>query len=268
VTGTTKSVAARPMRTEWDDAAAHWKAGGRRLWRDASDAVNLMWLAGLALPLRGCRVFKTDLFDEAFAGGLLGWLQEQGAEVAACDLCETVVALASARDPRLRSFAGDVRRIPLAAGSAGAVLSNSTLDHLASLKEADAALREFHRILRPGGKLLLTMDNPFNPLLFLRSLAPALFRKLGLMAFQSGATCGPRRLRRMVEEAGFAVETAGAIFHTPRVAVVWMCHWLERRGRRRLPGWLSRTLTAGERLGRSPLRYLTGHFIAISARRL
>jgi hypothetical protein len=69
-----------------------------------------------------------------------------------------------------------------------------------------------------------------------------------------GATCGPRRLRRLLGGAGFRVEELAALLHVPRILV--------RAARPPL-----RLLMEGERLERWPTRYLTGQFVAVRARK-
>jgi len=69
------------------------------------------------------------------------------------------------------------RRLP---GSLGAllktfdtVLSNSTLDHFDGAAQIRVSLAEPARVLRPGGRLLVTLDNPANPLLALSKALPS-----------------------------------------------------------------------------------------------
>ena len=87
------------------------------------------------------------------------------------------------------------------ARAAGASLSDavrvgvylSTLDHFEDAAQIEVALGELHRVLRPGGHLVLTLDNPANPLIRLRNALPeAWARRTGLSPFAVGATLGRR----------------------------------------------------------------------------
>ncbi len=212
------------------------------------------------LPERGLtRLLKTDLFEEAIGEGLYPLLQSKADRVEAIDVSEAVIAAARSRHPLLDARLADVRRLPYEDCAFDAVLSNSTLDHFDSLADVADALRELHRVLAPGGVLLLTLDNLANPLVALRNALPfEWLERIRLVPHYVGATCGPRGLHRLLRGAGFEVERIGAVMHVPRVAAL--------AGAAVLPGRpLLRFLLACERLGRWPTRYVTGQFVAARA---
>jgi SAM-dependent methyltransferase len=162
----------------------------------------------------------------------------------------------------------DVRRLPFAAGLFDCVFSDSTLDHFDSEGDIEQSLHELCRVLRTGGTLLLTMDNPRNPIVWLRNLRPGFWKRLGLVPYMVGVTCSARRLEHLMAAAGFEILANGTIMHSPRVLLVPICRWLARHGGRRRPpprwlNWLHRV----ENLDRLPLRQLTGHFVAVVARK-
>ena len=198
------------------------------LWRRHSDAVNSSLIAQW-LPAGACRhLLKTDLFDEAMA-----------------------------------------RRLPFADATFDVVVSNSTLDHFDARDDIRIALRGLHRVLRPGGTLVLTLDNLANPLVALRNALPArLLRRLGLIDYPVGVTCGPWRLRRLLRESGFVVLDSTALLHCLRV--------FEVAALRRLPADLPsvkqarilRRLARWERLAGWPPRFITGHYVGVCARKV
>jgi SAM-dependent methyltransferase len=239
----------------WDGVFARWKehAGASSL-RAYSDAVNTALVAEW-LPSDAGRVLKTDLFDEAVAPGIYPALLDRGASVVGIDVSPAVVEAARERHPGLDARPGDVRRLEFPDSAFDAVVSNSTLDHFATLDQAATALRELRRVLVPGGLLLLTLDNGANPLVALRNALPSrLAGRLGLVPYPTGATCGPRRLRRLLADTGFRVEETTALMHFPRLLL------------RAAPA-LAPLALASERLAASPTRYLTGQFVAVRARR-
>jgi SAM-dependent methyltransferase len=250
----------------WDAVAYEWtRSGSRRLWRAHSDAVNgallVRWLP--AEPVE--HILKTDAFDEAVAAGLYPLLASRAFRVTAVDVSQPVLDAARRRYPKLETVKADARKLPFEAETFDAIVSNSTLDHFEHHEHIAEALRELARVLRPGGTLLVTLDNPVNPVVAVRNHLP--FRPVRLVPFSVGATCSPKRLRRMLGEAGFAVAEIDAIMHCPRLLAVPLAGVLEGRARqdahRRYLGLLNRF----EFLGRLPTSILSGHFVAAKARK-
>src|SRR5262249_19233604 len=139
------------------------------------------------------------------------------------------------RDLRLLPCSTDVRRLGLRSETFDVVFSPSTLDHFARTDQIVLALRELRRVLRPGGRLLLTLDNPRNPILRVRH---RLYRPSGrgsrLMPFAMGATVGRGRLVAALEIAGFEVLDSRHVVHTPRVVGLWLGEWAARAGHARV----------------------------------
>jgi SAM-dependent methyltransferase len=245
------------LSSSWDAAAASWPAGPPPLWRLQSDAVNRR-LVGRWLPHGLGSVLKTDLFDEFASEGVYPALAERARDVVGIDVSEAVAAAARRRHPALDSRVADVRALPFADASFDAAVSISTLDHFDDVGEVQRALEELARVVRPGGVLVITLDNPLNPLVAIRNLLPAsAARRVRQVPWDTGWTCGPRRLRALVSGAGFRVERQTAVLHAPRALVAMA-------GRRGSPG-ATRALVAIEALGRLPTRYVTGHFLAALA---
>ena len=249
-----ESTAAR-----WDLVAEAWGPGPPPLWRLHSDAVNARlierWIPG---PVGS--VLKTDLFDELASPGLYPVLRSRASEVVGIDISPETRGAAAARHPGLGTEVASVVELPFDDARFDAAVSNSTLDHLPGREEVAAALAELARVLRPGGRLLITLDNPLNPLIAARNALPAeTARRLRGVPFGAGWTCGPRRLRAMLRESGFEVAQETAIMHAPRVAVAALDR---RRPWRRDSARVVARLLEAERLERWPSRYLTGHFVA------
>lgn len=238
------------------------------LWRAHSDAVNVALLEQW-LPREACTfLLKTDLYDEAAGEGLYPLLAEHALHVAGVDRAASVLAAAALHYPQLLAVSADVRQLPFASETLEIVVSNSTLDHFHSLSEISAALAELHRVLRRGGRLLLTMDNLANPLVALRNALPfRLLRRLRLVPYPIGATCGPRRLKRLLRQAGFEIGETAALMHCPRVLAVALARWWQRHGSEKEQARFLRRLGRWERLAELPTRYLTGYFVGIDARK-
>jgi SAM-dependent methyltransferase len=256
-----------PSTAYWDGVMAEWADARDALWRRHSDAVNAALLRRW-LPAGAGRVLKTDLFDEAVSGGLArGIAGAGGYRVFGIDAALGVAAAArEAAGVSLRVGVADVRHLPFAAGAFDAVVSLSTLDHFDSTGDISTALSDLRRVLRPGGTLILTLDNPLNPAVGLRNRLPSrLLVRAGVTPYRTGRTVGPRRLLSLVTAAGFTVRETTAVLHVPRLPAVRLCRRAQRRGGADAPARLLRRLLAFERLASWPTRFLTGHFIAVRA---
>jgi SAM-dependent methyltransferase len=246
-----------PLATDWDRVLESFPPDGGGILRTYSDAVNRALLRRW-LPEQADSLLKTDLFDEAVAEGLYPLLRERATHVVGIDISESVLAAARARYPALRAERADIRALPFADGTFDVVVSISTLDHFGCVEELESAVGELHRVLRDGGTLVVTLDNLLNPLVALRNVLPqSPLRRIGLVPYALGVTCGPRRLRRILATRGFAVAEIDALMHVPRVVVRMLAPLLHARA--------SAALLAAERLGRHPTRMVTGQFVAARA---
>ena len=251
---------------EWDGYAESWiDESPQRLWRLHSDALNARLLSRWLPRERVGLIVKTDLFDEAVTGGLYSQLMEKADCVAAIDVSTRVVNAAHERHSGMLAIAADVRDIPLEDECADVVVSFSTLDHFDEFDDIPTAMREVFRILRPGGTLILTMDNPSNPVLAVRNSLPfVLTHRAGLVPYPVGRTHDARTMTRLTEEAGFDIIERTSIMHAPRLLAI-QCLRLADADARKSQHRIARVLMAFERLERLPSRFFTGHFIAIRA---
>jgi SAM-dependent methyltransferase len=254
----------------WDDVVEAWEPTlVHRLWRAHSDAVNIELLRRW-LPADAGIVLKTDLFDEAVGRGLYTELADRSSEVHGVDLSAAAVAAAGRRYPGLEARRADVLALPFPDASFDAVVSNSTLDHFETHAELRAGVAEIGRTIRPGGILVITLDNRSNPIVALRTTALLRpLQRLGAIPYFVGATHGPRGLARLLRETGFEVAELAAFMHCPpqlaaRRAVSSGAVSESGEGTDR---HLRRVLRF-ERMGNWPTRYLTAHFVgALAIRR-
>lgn len=256
-------------REYWDLVADDWSTNRpHALWRRHSDSVNSALLREWLPSPQVASLLKTDLFDEAVSEGLYPLLVEYAGQVVGIDVSQSIVDAAKKQFPKLQSHKADVRELPFPDASFDVVVSISTLDHFDSREDIQSALGELYRVLRPGGSLLLTLDNLSNPIVWLRSVIPSrLLLALGLVPYEVGTTCHPRQLKAYCGEAGFEVLQATAIMHCPRVMAVAGARLLAKRGSERAQSRYLRILGSFENLGGWPTRFISGHFTAVRARK-
>lgn len=257
-----------PKRSSyWESIADKWKmTRPDRLWRKHSDAINqsllFRWLPEQPVPW----LLKTDTFDEAVGEGLARILRTRAHTVIGMDLSFQNVQLACRGGTSVRGACADVRYLPFQDQSFDVVVSNSTLDHFQTLDEITVSLRELYRVLRKEGQFIVTLDNLVNPTIAVRNHLPfKLLNRMGIVPYFVGATCGPRRLQKLLREVGFEVRDVTAVLHCPRLFAVLVAKFLCSRAKPPAQQHFLRWLQTFEGLSRWPTRYITGHFIAVRA---
>ncbi len=235
----------------WDAVAREGARHAAPLWRRQADEATALLLARWLPEGALGRVLKTDLYDESCTEGLAPVLGPRARFLLGIDVSPVVAHTAHARTGVAAAVA-DARALPFRAASFDAAVSNSTLDHFASTKEIERALRELERVLVPGGILILSLDNPLHPLVGLRNRLARLWRRLGVIPYAVGATHGPHGLRAALEGSGFVVLELAAVHHFPRLLLVAA----ERLLARRFAATVLRAARRAEALGRWPTRFV------------
>jgi SAM-dependent methyltransferase len=113
-------------------------------------------------PVDGLRVLEVA----CGRGGVGRELARAGARVTGCDFSSAALRAAATKvhssnghPPLAALVQGDAQSLPFADASFDLLVSCETIEHLPQVR---AALREMHRVTRPGGKLFLTTPNYFN----------------------------------------------------------------------------------------------------------
>jgi SAM-dependent methyltransferase len=161
------------------------------------------------------RVLKTDLFEEAFGDDqLLGDFPAAPRLLSGIDVAPLIAAKSQQRFTFLRGnlAAADLRNLPFRDASFDWIVSNSSLDHFASQQELESALRELCRLLAPGGILLVTFDNPGNPLYHALRFAA----RQGWAPFPLGQTLSLSDTHRLVKGQGLTVQSDHYFLFNPR----------------------------------------------------
>lgn len=212
------------------------------------------------------RLLKTDLFEEANgADHILYDVAPTPALRFGFDITPATARKAARRFAPIEAglFCCDVRRLAIASQSLDIVVSTSTLDHLDSADELRDAIAELARTLKPGGRLVITLDNPRNPVYWILRLLSRLKR----LPFHLGITRPRAGLIDMLQQAGLEVLDSGMLIHNPRLLSTALFLVLRRvlgdRANRPIAGLL-RLFAALDRL---PTREYTACFSAVHARK-
>ncbi len=136
-------------------------------------------------------------------GAVLLTLRPLGYAIQGLDYAQGALRATRAHDPSLPLVAGDVHQLPYAAGALAAYLSFGVLEHFEG--GMLPALLEAERVLRPGGRLVLTIPYPN----WLARLVRWRERRRGGSGLRDDAfyesTHNARQLRAAVRAAGFRI---------------------------------------------------------------
>ena len=241
-----------------------WRAHMRQVYKGLAGK----WLGGS----NGGITLKTDLYDEATTKYNLIPLFGQRCEcIFGIDASFEIAAAAKRRmisewNGWGNAVVSDIRNSSFNADSFDLIISNSTLDHFPNKNDIIVSIKEIRRMLKPEGVLIITLDNPLNPVVFLRNvLSYKLLKFFGIIPYYMGVTVSRHELIRILESNGFSVHDSTYIDHSPRILVIWIGNIIEKLACERIKVWFLRLLGICECLERFPMRYMTGYFIAVKA---
>jgi SAM-dependent methyltransferase len=215
------------------------------------------------------RILKTDLFAEALqpSRAFLWEMLKSNDSIVGIDISAEIAS--RAKDSAIKYAPGssaeyvncDVRHLPFVSNSFDLIVSDSTLDHFRSENEIVIALSELSRVLKPGGILVITMDNKGN-------LTEPLFRlwlALGLSYFFIGQTYSIKELKQALARVGLRVTDTTAIIHNPRFFTRKIIALLHKGNPTRFNRGIKRGLDILDGLERKGTKYLTAQFVAARA---
>jgi len=227
-------------------------------------AVFLSWIRR-SLPSASLdSILKTDLFEEANGQDrILHALVPQARRKVGIDIDEPTVHQAHAPGGEFLSLCTDVRSLPFPDGAFDLIVSTSTLDHFEVAADLPRALHELIRVLRPGGTLLVILDNPLNPLYHpLKWIT-----RRGLSPFRLGHTLSARALTAELRAAGLRIHSTAYLIHNPRLLSTALFLGVRTLLGRHASPVIGALLALFELLGHLPTRCFTGCFSAVAARK-
>jgi SAM-dependent methyltransferase len=214
----------RAQRQSWETLAAGLPdfrdAHSTRYYRECEIALMQRAFG----DLRGKRLLKLDLWNEAFNTRIAGWAEQNGAQVFALDASREVVARAQSNARHeghaLTLLRADIRELPFADSSFDLLYTMGTIEHVA---EYEQAVREIARVLRPGGRAIVGV--PYKWDVGLRPLLVAALEALGRYPYSPEKCFGAGELRGVVESAGLVFVARTGILTFPgllRMADLWL----------------------------------------------
>jgi SAM-dependent methyltransferase len=217
-----------------------------------------------ASDLRPRIVVKTDTFEEANGYDHVLPHVNLGQRLSlGFDVEYRTVAKAKRRhqDEVLKFINTDARSLAIRSNSVDLIISTSTLDHFETREEFVASIREFARVLHPEGRMVFTIDNPWNP-----GYVPlyALFR-LPFAPFKLGYTPTRTRLNADLREAGLTPTAWRPIIHNPRLITTLIFLALRKTFGASVNGMVSGYLNLFAKCEFFPTRWFTCVFIAVCA---
>ncbi|BEK93965.1 class I SAM-dependent methyltransferase [Nocardia seriolae] len=129
------------------------------------------------------------------------------APVTGLDYDDSAVAHVRAKYPRVEMVQGNLAELPLADASVDIVVNFQVIEHL---WDQSQFLRECLRVLRPGGKLLISTPNRIT-------FSPG--RDTPLNPFHT-RELNAAEMTELLAEAGFTVELMAGIFHGPELVAL------------------------------------------------
>ncbi len=172
----------------WSSPAGQLRARRRA---DLLLALGRVGPGSLVLEL-GCGI---GIFSELLSGS--------GARLVGIDISEDLLRRARGRaatlaGARLEFERASIHELPHASGTFDAVIGSSILHHL----DLDPALREIHRVLRPGGRFVVAEPNMMNPQILIQKNVPPIKRWAGDTPDETAFFRWP--LARRLARAGFS----------------------------------------------------------------
>jgi len=156
------------------------------------------------------RALKTDSFEEAFGDDeITGKLSESSKNVINLDISYEILKQACLRNSgrKFRAVAADISCMPFEDSTFDLIFSSSTYGYLDDIKRG---LKEAYRILKPGGSLIISINNKYG---FFFRLMTRIFVHFNRIPFFLSNPYSACNFIKLLNEAGFKVTQHEYIVH-------------------------------------------------------
>lgn len=89
-------------------------------------------------------------------GRLIGFMNDRGAEITACDISEEMLNIVRKKFPKIETVNAEIEELPFKDGDFDVAVAAFVIVHL---KDLDEAFEEVYRVLKDGGYFILTNIN-------------------------------------------------------------------------------------------------------------
>jgi SAM-dependent methyltransferase len=173
--------------------------GAGEIWNWESPAGKLRWVRRVKMLSKHLGPGMSVLELGCGTGYFTRELARSGAEIVAIDVSPQLleIAIANCSPPNVRYEIQNAYDLSYPEAVFDSVVGSSVLHHL----EIRAAVREIHRVLKPGGRISFTEPNMLNPQIAIQKNVPWIKRKLGDSPDETAFFRWP--LRRLLEVTGY-----------------------------------------------------------------
>lgn len=202
------------QRQQWDDIARAMPdilpAASTQYYRQREIALIQHHFG----DLRGKKILKLDLWNEAVNTRILNWMDCQGADTYGMDISHITASRAQrnslSSNGRLRIMQSDIRFIPFANNSFDFVYTMGTIEHV---EEYENVVQEIHRVLKTGGRTIIGVPHKWD--IFLRPLLVKVLDLFGKYLYSPEKSMGASELKRIVERSALRVRCRTGLMLMP-----------------------------------------------------
>lgn len=160
------------------------------------------------------KLLKLDLWNEVNNTKILIWAAQQGADVYGLDISNFTVNSAKKAFEKHGSKANliqsDIRDIKFPSNKFDFVYTMGTIEHI---PDYDKALKEIHRVLKPGGTAIIGVPNKFDP--FLRPVLVWFLTLFNKYPYAPEKCFSMKELKTAIEKNGLKVTDKTGILFMP-----------------------------------------------------
>jgi ubiquinone/menaquinone biosynthesis C-methylase UbiE len=159
---------------------------------------------------RAAVILKTDSFEESFGSdGILQFFLDMSAKTISLDISPKILNFSKQRlkNRDFSAVATNICEMPFKETAVSLIFSSSTYGYLKNIKRG---LKEAYRILKPGGILLISLNNRSN---ILFRILTKIYHSLGFIPFPVSSFYFQKEVKKLLEEVGFTVISQEPIVH-------------------------------------------------------